>query len=160
MIDPEVVISRIREAFAATEQPPHDTLINNHCCECADVSAAFAGKRWTDVTLDDVMRGREIALLTAAAWRYYLPAFLIWTIREPKTVDVLQDNLEFQLAPPVAGHGVPEWFEQRAPGFSAPQRDAIAAFLDWSRERGEAAYSPGTMPPHVYNALRYWSCPE
>ena len=38
------------------------------------MSAAYAGKRWTEVTLEDVMRGREIALLTAAAWRYYLPA--------------------------------------------------------------------------------------
>jgi hypothetical protein len=160
MIDPEAVIDRIRAAFADTQQPPRETLINNHCCECADVSAAFAEKRWTEVTLDDVMRGREIALLTAAAWRYYLPAFLIWTIREPKTVDVLQDNLEFQLAPPVDGHGVPEWFEQRAPGFSTAQRSAIAAFLDWSRERAEEVWPPGTVPPHVYNALRYWSCPE
>ena len=160
MIDPEAVIDRIREAFADTALPPHDTLINNHCCECADVSAAFAGKRWTEVTLDDVMRGREIALLTAAAWRYYLPAFLIWTIREPKIVDVLQDNLEFQLAPPVDGHGVPEWFAQRAPGFSTEQRSAIAAFLDWSRERAEEVWPPGTVPPHVYNALKFWSCPE
>ena len=160
MIDPETVINRIREAFAGTEQPSPDTLMNNHCCECAEVSAAFAGKRWTEVTLDDVMRGREIALLTAAAWRYYLPAFLIWTIREPKTVDVLQDNLEFQLAPPTDDLGVPEWFAQRAPGFSPAQRGAIAAFLEWSGERDEEVWPPGTVPPHVYNALKYWSAAE
>lgn len=156
----EAVIQQIEAAFAGTELPPPDALVNNHCCECAEVSAAYAGKRWTEVTLEDVMRGREIALLTATAWRYYLPAFLIWTIREPKTVDVLQDNLEFQLAPPVDGHGVPEWFAQRAPGFSPAQRSAIAAFLEWSREQGEAVYPPGTMPPHVYSALKYWSAAE
>ena len=117
MIDPEAVIDQIREAFADTALPPHVALINNHCCECADVSAAFAGKRWTEVTLDD-------------------------------------------LAPPVDGHGVPAWFAQRAPGFSAEQRGAIAAFLDWSRERAEEAWPPGTVPPHVYNALKYWSRPE
>jgi hypothetical protein len=65
------IIRQITDAFAAVEQPPRDALINNHCCECAETSAAYDGKRWSDVTLADVLRGRETALLTLPArWRY------------------------------------------------------------------------------------------
>ena len=157
MTGPDAIVRQIQEAFAATELPPPETMINNHCCECADVSAAFAGKRWPEVTLDDVMRGREIALLTPAAWRYYLPAFLTWTIRAPETVDVLQDNLVYQLEPPRDGQGVPEWFNERAVDFSAEQRRAIVGFLEWYRDRDEPNWPTGEAPGHVYNALTHWS---
>ena len=160
MIDAEAIVRQIRDAFADVEPPSHEALLNNHCCECADVSAAYAGKHWTDVALTDVLVGREIALLTAAAWRYYLPAFLTWTIRAPEAVDVLQDNLVYQLEPPRDGQGVPEWFDARAIGFSAEQRRAIVRFLEWYRDRDERNWSPGEAPRHVYNALNYWSCDE
>ena len=154
------VIRRIETAFAGTELPPAEALVNNHCCECAEVSAAYRGKRWTEVTLDDVMTGREVSLLTVAAWRYYLPAFLTWTIRAPEVVDVLEDNLVFQLTPPRDGDGVPEWFAERCVNFFSPeQRAAIAAFLDWSRVHQEPQWPPGTRPRHVYDALAYWRQP-
>ena len=157
--DVEHIIQDIRDAFADTEQPPRAALFNNHCPECVAVSAAYAGKPWADITLDDVVRGLETSLLSASAWRYYLPALLIWTIRAPETVDALQDNLVYQLEPPAAGRGVPEWFNERAHGFSIQQRRAIVAFLDWYREREEASWRQlGAEPPrHVYNALSHWS---
>ena len=139
--------------------PPPETLVNNHCCECTDTSAAYAGKQWIDVTLDDVLRGIEISLLTASAWRYYLPAFLVWTIRNPEAVGVLEDNLVYQLDPPADGRGVPEWFNERAVGFSVEQRRAIAAFLEWYRTREETAYGSlgAERPGHVDRALEYWA---
>ena len=158
MSDAEQIVQQIRAAFESAEQPPRDALFNDHCCECAEISAAYDGKRWSDVSLEDVLRGREIALLTASAWRYYLPAFLIWAIRAPEAVDVLQDNLVYQLEPPADGRGVPEWFAERCANFSAEQGLAIVAYLEWYRERDEAMWHGlGAEPPrHVYNALAYW----
>ena len=159
MPDADDIIRQITDAFAETVQPASEALVNNHCCECAEVSAIYAPKRWMDVSLDDVLRGRETALLSAAAWRYYLPAFMIWAIREPHAVDVLQDNLVYQLEPPADGRGVPEWFDERAQGFTVPQRRAIVAYLEWYRARDEATWARlGTEPPrHVYNALAHWA---
>ena len=159
--DTHGIIQQISDAFADVEQPPRDALFNGHCCECAETSAAYDGKPWMDVTLADVLRGRETALLTAAAWRYYLPAFMIWAIREPVAVDVLQDNLVYQLEPPHDGNGVPEWFAERAVGFSEAQHQAICAYLTWYRDRDEIEWrSLGAAPPrHVYNALAHWSRP-
>lgn len=159
MSDTEAIIEQIRDAFLDVEQPSRDALFNNHCCECAEVSEAYAGKRWTDISLDDVLRGRETALLSASAWRYYLPALMIWVIRAPDEVDVLLDNLVYQLEPPADGRGVPEWFRERAVGFSARQRLAIVAYLNWYREREEAEWRRvgAEAPRHVYNALCHWA---
>ena len=159
MQDARDIIQKITDAFAGVAQPPRDALFNNHCCECAETSAAYAGKPWMEVTLEDVLRGRETSLLTAAAWRYYLPAFMIWALREPVAVDVLQDNLVYQLGPPHDGAGVPEWFAERAVGFTQSQRQAICAYLTWYRDRDALQWHRfGAEPPrHVYNALAHWS---
>ena len=155
MRDAPEIVQQIAAAFGEVQQPAPDTLVNNHCCECAETSAAYAGKPWTDVTLEDVLRGRETSLLTATAWRYYLPAFMIWAIRAPESMDVLLDNLVYQLD----GAGVPDWFAERAVGFTDQQRQAICAYLAWYRDREEIAWARlGAEPPrHVYSALAHWS---
>jgi hypothetical protein len=155
--DTEQIIQLIRRAFSDTPQPAPEALFNHHCCECVEVSAAYGGKRWMDISLDDLLAGRETALLTATAWRYYLPALMIWCIRTPDAVDVIQDNLVYQLEPPAEGRGVPEWFEERATGFSEEQRAAIVTYLHWYREREEAQWAGFEPPRHVYNALTYWA---
>ena len=156
----EDIVAQITSAFASAERPAPEALRNDHCCECAEISDAWGGRPWTEISLEDVLRGAETALLSAAAWRYYLPAVMIWCIREPAAVDVIQDNLVYQLEPPADGRGVPEWFAERAPGFSDAQRAAVVAYLDWYRERQEADWPAGTAPRHVYNALEYWSAPR
>jgi len=160
MGDTEEAIRQIEAAFADVPYPGREALSNDHCCECAEVSATYAGKRWTEIALADVLAGRETSLLSPAAWRYYLPALMIWCIRAPDIVDVIQDNLVYQLEPPDDRRGVPEWFNERAGGFSREQRSAILAYLDWYRRRDEA-WSERTEPPrHVDNALAYWAAAE
>jgi GNAT superfamily N-acetyltransferase len=155
--DADEVVRIISDAFSGTPYPGRDALFNDHCCECAEVSAAYAGKPWTDIALDDVRAGRETALLTAAAWRYYLPAVMIWCLRAPDAVDVIQDNLVYQLEPPAGGRGVPQWFEERAIGFSEAQQAAITAYLHWYREFDRERGGDTEPPRHVDNALAHWT---
>ena len=157
MRDADDITDLIRRAFSETPQPTPEALFNRHCCECVDVSTAYAGKHWTDISLDDVLAGRETALLTAIAWRYYLPAVMIWCIRAPDSVDVIQDNLVYQLEPPTEVRGVPEWFKERATGFTEEQRAAIVVYLHWYRERLEAQWQGAEPPRHVDNALTCWA---
>jgi hypothetical protein len=159
MSEPAEIVEQITAAFAAVPIPPRDALMNHHCCECLETSEAYDGKRWQEITLEELLRGREVALLSATAWRYYLPAFPIWSIRAPDAVDVLLDNLVSQLEPPSEGRGVPEWFAERSVGFSPEQRQAIVAFLDWYRVRDDAIWRSveGEPPGGVYNAIRYWT---
>lgn len=157
MADAEQTIHQVERAFADVPYPGREALFNHHCCECAEVSASYAGKRWTEIDLPDILAGRETCLLSPAAWRYYLPAMMIWCMRAPETVDVIHDNLVFQLEPPDDHRGVPDWFDERAGGFSPEQRAAIVAYLEWSREREEVLWAGAEPPRHVYNALAYWA---
>jgi hypothetical protein len=42
--------------------------------------------------------GHEPALLTAAAWRYYLPVVMVWCLPVPGAVDRIPDNLRVRTA--------------------------------------------------------------
>ena len=155
----ERMVDQIRRAFADVPQPEPALLVNNHCCECRDVSTALGGRPWQEISLEDLRRAQEMSLLSPAAWRYYLPAMLTWAIREPLVMDVMVDNLVYQLEPPRDGHGVPEWFAERSVGFTRDQRAAIVTFLEWYRRVTEADWAGTDVPPpaHVYHALAHWS---
>lgn len=166
MIDADSVIASVARAFPAEPVPPKAELLKTHCCECIETSEAFGYKPWPAISLDDLLAGRETALLTATAWRYYLPAVISWCVRAPETVDVIMDNLVFQLEPPKDRDGA--WFEERAHGFSGPQREAIVSYLTWYQEREVQEYREmGLEPPGgVVRALKYWArddaecCPD
>ena len=161
-MESRTILERVEAAFTGVAKPPHEALMNHHCCECLETSEAIAGAAWQAVTLEQLLAGRETALLTIEAWRYYLPAVIAWSVRDPKAVDVIADNLVHQLTPPGEDGALAEWFEPRARGFTPDQRAAIVAFLLWYAEREAADWSRiGAAPPgRADRALAHWSSPE
>ena len=156
MIDPESIAAHAAEAFPSQPVPPQNVLFKNHCDECIDVSNAYGVRPWTAIVLNDII-GKETALLTAAAWQYFLPAMITWCVRVPEALDTLPEYLVYQLEPPELGE-VDEWFTERKSGFSGAQRQVIVEYLEWYREREEAEYLELEMEPprHVYRALEHW----
>ena len=147
-----MILERLEAAFANVPRPSQEELVNRHCCECLETSEAFAGAAWRDVTLEQILAGRETALLTVESWRYYLPAVISWSVKDPEAVDVIADNLVMQLTPSGDGGSLEAWFEPRARGFTADQRAAIAAFLQWFAERAGP-----TPPARIDRAIAHWS---
>lgn len=156
MSDSEMIAAKAAAAFSTEPVPSAEMLFKNHCDECAEVSNAFGARPWTEVALRDIV-GKETALLTAAAWRYFLPAMISWCVRDPEALDPLPDFLVYQLEPPEPGKN-DEWFAERKGGFSDAQREVIVAYLEWYRAREEADYIGMEMEPprNVYRALEYW----
>lgn len=153
----------IRGAFASAPQPAPVDVQNDHCPECQATAACFAGKRWQDVTVATLLDPRPSpALLTPAAFRYYLPAFMIGCIEAPRALDVIPNDVIGQLAPPNAKttgrtgdclHDI-----------TVPQAAAILSFLRIfeMRERIENAASEETLEwAHVSRplarAIAYWT---
>jgi len=156
MTQADQIAARARAAFPAEPVPPAAELSNDHCEECADVSKAFGARAWTDVALGDLVQ-KETALLTATAWRYYLPAIITLCVQNPEALDLLPEFTVYQLEPPKAGEE-DAWFSERSGGFSKAQREVIIDYLDWYREReeSEGAGWQGEPPQNVYRALKYW----
>jgi len=148
------LLRRIESAFADVPQPPPDLLYNTHCIECREVSDFFAVRPWQAVA---VLTGRIIGtpLLTAEAWRYYLPAILIWCVRDTAAADVLVENTVSQLTPPADGES--RWFTPRCQGFNVLQCNAIVAFLDWYRATLDELAGQDPEPVGGLSSARaYW----
>lgn len=158
------VVQEIETAFSETSLPPEAMLMNNHCWECIETSRLFWNAPRSFATWQEAVRRAgarvEAALLTPQAWRYYLPALMIWCVRDTEEVDVLVDNLVNELTPP-AGAGN-EWFAPRARGFTTEQRRAICSFLAWYQAREESQWGAlGSEPPsEVSSALDHWRAAE
>lgn len=101
-----------------------------------------------------------LPLFKPAAFRYYLPAYMIACVDHRDHVDVALDGTIFNLTPPTARRGWQwDFFQVRAELFTATERDAIGQFLalmaaceceDWA--------STGQPPPfdRVQPAVAYW----
>jgi hypothetical protein len=158
------MVREIENAFSGTVLPAAAALMNNHCSECVETSRLFWNEQESFVTWQEAARRPgsyvESALLTAEAWRYYLPALMIWCVRDTESVNVLLDNLVHGLTPPATSDRA--WFAPRSVGFTSQQRLAIAAFLRWDRDRERAEWaSIGADPPDdAASALDYWGGPR
>lgn len=155
------VVRAIEKAFERSHLPPAGDLIKDHCDECIETYREFWSELHSFVSWREAA-GRpghclEAALLTADAWRYYLPALIVWCVRDTTKVGALVENLVHQLTPPAPSDG--EWFGARSVGFTAEQRSAIATFLEWYRAKEEAEWASigGESPDDAADAIRYWS---
>jgi hypothetical protein len=67
----------------------------------------------------------SLGFFTAAAFRYYLPAYIVASIRHPDEADVIPDGIIFHLKNDLAGGS------KRLSTFSPNEREAVARFIEW-----------------------------
>jgi hypothetical protein len=160
----EEATASIRAAFASIAEPSPADMQNEHCPECKETSARFAGKRWEDITVATLLLSPKpsVGLLTPVALRYYLPALMVRRIEAPRTLDVMPDEVIGQLSPPNAK--ATGRTDERLRDFTAPQAAAILAFLRVfeMRERIENAASEETLEwaagsKPLVRAIKYWT---
>ena len=157
--DPEV-IHAAQASFAGAPMPARDAMTNNHCQECVETWRFFCDDTGTFLTWEAISAHQGHALPTSLlrpdAQRYYLPALITWCVRDARRVDVLVS----ELAHLVSRRSVPG-FDEWARAFTPAQREAIALFLEWFRDRTLAEAEGG--PPlakstlrHVLKAIAFW----
>ena len=174
----------IEDAWDDANRPGDDDLAGSSACcgEYAYVAEFFHDRHWRNVTLD-TLRDYEgpanacCSFLSAAAFRYYLPAFMrialdepldgprsdweasmvdvaVWALLPPRfrpEVHALEQSLEPPLAvsSPEATARLRAWWDARVTGFTSDQRRAIVAFLARMHERH------GT--PETAEAREHWA---
>jgi hypothetical protein len=154
--------AHIRAAFASSDEPCPSEVENNHCPECQETAALFAGRRWDQVSVATLLNPRpSISLLTSSAFRYYVPALMLACIEAPRELDVVPDSLIGNLSPPnaKATSGTAERLN-----FTTAQAGAILAFLrvfelrqriDSNLPEDALQAAPVTRP--LARAIRYWT---
>lgn len=111
------------------------------CCgECNRTHALFQGKQWRELAqsgeplLDGVYGG--LPLLTAPAWRYYLPAYLLRSLSGGDDAEDCLTTALYSLAPSPPEPGRRHFDTERYRGQNAAQQNCLAAYARSAVEAG------------------------
>jgi hypothetical protein len=94
----------IDEAFVGIPYPGDDHLLidmSGAHLEGERIRSAFAGRDWRDISVDTINANRSaLAFLSAAAYAFYLPAFLKAAVTQYDLVDILPNEVIATLTVP------------------------------------------------------------
>lgn len=177
----------ITEAWEREAYPGDERLaggVSFHPSEYTYVAEFFRGKHWKDVTWQALRDGYQgppdacLAFMSAEAFRFYLPAFMLIALRDFRAADMAGEAAMASLTPPsfhpelyelAKQPGVTEemnpcsqanvarqreWWDGRIAGFTPQQRQVIAAFLDHMDRTHGADYASDLSGPRA--ALEHW----
>jgi hypothetical protein len=103
-MEKEVVITKIEEAFK-DEKYPGDSLIvydnTGYHLECLEIRNAFKGKSWDHLHENFLFEERSsLYFFSKQGFKYYLPAFMLISIRKYADMDDLPDIIIGKLTMP------------------------------------------------------------
>lgn len=139
--------------------------MTHDCDECEEVRHSFSSKTWQDL-LDDPadplqFLGDALPLFSESAFEYYLPAYMVWSLRHLHTDNMLADNLVWTLCPTDPYGSADEALNlakrdrlvRRTSALTLAQKDAVKAFLEFA-----IASEPSILSEGARLALRrFWS---
>jgi hypothetical protein len=103
------LIASIKAAFATRVYPGDDQLVDDlDDLESAEIAEAFRGLHWSEPS-PEMLEHNNSALnfFSDAAWRYYVPAFMLVVLEHSDKIDMVDFSLIFSLLPPIV------WAERR-----------------------------------------------
>jgi uncharacterized protein DUF6714 len=144
VIDPKVLCLRIDEAFKDTLYPGDEHIVFDNSgshLECEKVKGILKGRHWRNVSFEVLEQLRSaLFFMSPEGYRFYLPAFMIFSIVDFYRADVIPDEIIQSLTPPVAAdiagisarHEIPPELQP----FSQDQWEAIVKTLVESERTG------------------------
>ena len=156
---------RVERSFANVPYPGDDNIVYNNVAydpECKDILGTFRSRTWRSISKEDVLRHKDSPpLFTPAAFRYYLPAYLIECAKHRLELDVAPENLASGLTPPRREAGS-KWnfFWARAQLFDAEQCRVIIEYLELTVDFVQKDWAgTGTVPTslaRLKQAIEWW----
>jgi len=120
----EAVHAQIEEAFADTPAPGEGFDDISASMDDEGIVGYFRGTTWRGHRVQ-ALRIHEVALslFTDKAFRYWLPAFMLAELENPKEADIIGEGIAFHLTDA-------ESADARLRQFAQDELEAIAAFLN------------------------------
>jgi hypothetical protein len=147
----------ITSAFAQAPHPGDAALVTGDVSydpEYRAVAQAFGGKHWCELSRAFIREHRDaLPLLGPAAFRFFLPAYLLACVEGEADLDTAPLSVISSLTPPEPDD-VDSFraFSERAAAFTVAETRAIAAYLKHARDR-ETESSPENGATRT---LDYW----
>ncbi len=143
------LVADVRQAFAGTEYPGNDKILYDNNCrhsECIKAYNAFSDTSWDGLDNETVRSLYDIfPFITDAAFRYFLPRFLILCLEDIDEADTITSSVITWLTPPSERNNIDfpiedyisddEWQNQYFDSFTHRQRHCIAGFLMLIRDQ-------------------------
>lgn len=131
----EELIRKIEEAFADSQYPGDDRLVYDRSgrhFECEEIAKDFRGKDWREIPLETLRyHSDSLFFFTSKAYKFYLPAYLMASIRSYREADIISSNVVYSLTYPEETGTKMELFIDRTNCFSSTQKLAIRSFLEF-----------------------------
>jgi hypothetical protein len=146
----------IEAAFPVVPVVAASEVENDHCPECSATAAKLAGNPWPQLTKAHLAHDTSPHLLTAAAFRYYLPAMMLRSLEDTRELDDFRNALVGALSP--SGGKPSEHDRPKLTGYTGAQVHAVLCFLrcyeaseamDGERDKVRQRVSA--------RAIKYWS---
>ena len=127
----------IRASFHDAAYPGDDRIVSHSCWECDEVASKLKGtcwEDWADQPGELSMRGGGIFLLAPEGFRYFLPAYLIASLKDKN--NYISDAVIAALINPKYDrrkihktHPDQNWYQNRFGKLSVKQIDTINLYL-------------------------------
>lgn len=121
----------IDAAFGGLAPPDDDALLHPQCMDDGDI-ADFYGRPDVDAWPDErVIRNYAApSFFSAAAFRYYMPAFMRWSLAHPDSVEYVVESTLRAFDPGPEGARLRDFQLSKFALFDAAQRRAVVGFLE------------------------------
>lgn len=154
-LDPQAVaaaVAAIEAAFAELTPPGDDALLHPQCRDDGDIAEFYGAPDRRELPEALLIRSYAApSFFSAAAFRYYLPAFMLWALSHPESPEYLAEATLRAFDPGGAGEALRDFQVSKFALFDAAQRRAVVRFL-------EAFAGDRELGPLAAAALRgYWA---
>jgi hypothetical protein len=155
------IATRIYDAFL--ELPIPKKIVKGYSFEELEIEKAFRNLHWKEIGTNFIFptHAESLCFMTAEAYKFYMPAYMISTIISYDQTDIAVDNLLSSLKLPLKNdnyYGISyieamNVFKSRVNKFNLLQKEAIKLFLEFVCEH----YEKGVLDSDSKIALdRYW----
>jgi hypothetical protein len=134
--DREQLVKQIEDAFSDVEYPGDEKIvITTEYFDNLKLLLDFKGKHWKEINTEMILQHRfDLSRLTPEAFRFYLPAYLIASLRGEDRGEIIP-HVIWNLDPQESEGNFRNEFLARVKGLSSKQIAAIKAFIKFFVER-------------------------
>ncbi|MGH2808724.1 MAG: DUF6714 family protein [Actinomycetota bacterium] len=130
-MDRDQAIALIERAFAAVERPTNAELLHPQSADDMDIEPLYDIVRWEDMTDADVIYNYSaLAFLSPEGFRYFIPAYLIYALRNPESPEAVVDSTIWSFYPDMYEENLRDFVASKFSLLDDAQRQAVDAFLE------------------------------